>query len=112
MPKKSFKKQKKDPFEALPDEFKSFVDGAGLEELRLKLSDVAKSDEQNLSAAKADEDLNTKRASVKTAMEPYKEVAKLNKLKRKRLIIALSDKGDVVAENIVKLDVAAELTKM
>lgn len=104
---KGKKKEKKNPYDALPDDFKSFVDGAALEGLKDKLGEVAKMEEQNLAACKADGDLNTKREAVKFAMEPYKEIAKMSRLKKKYLIQALADKGDKVSESIVRLDLAA-----
>lgn len=98
---------KKDEFEALPQDFKDAVSAAGLDELKGRLSDVAKAEEENQSAKKADADLNDKKELAKLAASGYVELTKLHKLKRKFIIRNLADKGDPVAQNIVNLDAGA-----
>lgn len=111
MAKQFKKKAKKDPYADVPEDFKDFVGKANLAELKERFGEVAKMEEQNVAACKADADLNTKREAVKFAMEPYKETAKISRLKKKLLISALSDKGDSVSESIVRLDIAANEMK-
>lgn len=99
---------KKDPFAELDDVFKNEVSGASLDQLKDKLSEVAKKEEENQAAKKADEDLNRLKEQVKDASLGYSEVTKRNKLKLKFLIRNLADKGDPVSANIVRLELAAE----
>jgi hypothetical protein len=101
------KSSKKDKFEALSEDFKSAVGSSNLDELKVRLSDVTKTEEENQSAMKADEDLNNLKEQVKLASSGYRELTKLNKLKRFFIIQALADKGDPVAQNIVNLNVGA-----
>jgi len=105
--KPKLKRDKKNPFDALPESFKSTVGAQSLDGLKSKLSEVSKNEAQNLSAMKADEDLKSKRDQAKLAAQVYREESKLNKLKAKYIIQAMADKGDEVSCNIVKLDIAA-----
>lgn len=107
MPKGKFPRTKKNPFDALPEDFKDAVTSASLDQLKVKLSEVTKSDEQNISAAKADQDLQEKKEALKNAAEGYREVAKTNKLKKKFIIQSMSDSGDPVAQSIIQLDLSA-----
>lgn len=99
---------KKNPFDALPEDFKDSIEGASAQQLKDKLSDLSKSDELNLAAAKADEDLQRAKEEVKNASETYRETNKMNKLKRKYIIQSMSDSGDSVAQQIVQLDLASK----
>jgi hypothetical protein len=101
-------KGKKNPFDALPEDFKNAIEGASAQQLSDRLSDIAKSDELNLAAAKADEDLQNAKDQVKVCSESYREVAKMNKLKRKYIIQSMSDSGDDVAQKIVQMDLASK----
>lgn len=103
--KKPFKK--KDPFSALPESFKDAVGSMGLEELKSKTLEVAKSELENQAAAKADEDLAQKRAQAMLAGRGYIEQTKLNKTKLKFLIQAMADKGDMKSLDIIKLELSA-----
>ncbi len=107
MPRGQFPRKKKSPFDALPEDFKESVTTASLQQLKDKLSEVAKSDEHNLSAAKADTDLQEKKEALKAAAEGYREVAKLNKLKKKFIIQSMSDSGDEISQQIIQLDLSS-----
>lgn len=104
-------KTKKDPYEALPTEWKDALEGMGPDELKQRLAEVAKSEEANQSAKKADEDLNNLKEQVKNASLGYNEVSKVNRLKTKLVIRHLADKGDVVAQSIIQNDISAEMQK-
>lgn len=89
----------------------TFIDslnGANAEQLKAKFAEVAKAEEANQSAKKADEDLNSKKDAVAAASEGYRELTKKNRLKIKFLIRQLSDKGDAEAMQIVANDAATE----
>ena len=98
---------KKDPFSKLDPEFRDALAGASSEELKAKLSDVAKDEEANKSSKKADPDLKRLKEQVKVAGEGYSELTKRNRLKIKFIIQLLADKGDVVASAIIQNDMAA-----
>lgn len=104
-------KKNKDPFAELPESFKDALATADEQQLKDKLSEVAKSQEDNKSAMKADKDLNDLKEKVKVASSGYTEVTKTNKLKTKFVIRLLADKGDSVAQRIVQNDIDAELQK-
>jgi hypothetical protein len=108
---RGFKKEKKNKFDALPQDFKDAVDTMSLDELKTRLSDVAKAEEENQSEMKADEPLNQLKEQVKVASSGYREVSKLNKLKRLYTIQNLADKGDPVAQSIVQNNINAESQK-
>jgi hypothetical protein len=108
MPKQ---KGSSDPFEALSMAYKDEVGAADLNKLKQLLADVAKSEEANQAAMKADEELNQLKEKVKVATEGYSEVKKTNRLKTKFIIRALSDKGDTVAQSIVQNTLLAEMQK-
>lgn len=104
-------KQKKDPFEELGDDFKDALNGLGLDSLKAKLAEVAKGEEANQSAKKADEDLNRLKEQVKNASLGYNEVTKTNRLKMRYIIRHLADAGDEVALTIIQNDISAEMQK-
>lgn len=99
---------KKDPFEDLPEDFKDAVTSASVNELKDKLSDVAKNEEANLAAKKADPDLAESKEAVKVASEGYREITKQNKLKRKFIIQQMALSGDDLAQKIVQMDLDAK----
>ena len=84
---------KKDPFETLPDEFKSKVDGASDEQILEILGDVAKAEEYNRRCKEDDQDLQEKKAAHDIAGEGYKEASKANKLKTRYLYDVLRARG-------------------
>jgi hypothetical protein len=108
----AFKKtEKKDPFEGLPEDFKKSVEAADLDGLKMLFSGVAKGEQANRSAKKADEDLNNLLEQVKVASSGYAEVTKANKTKASYLIRFLADKGDPVAQSIVQNEIDAAMQK-
>src|SRR6266404_4959877 len=100
-------KNKKNKFDGLSTEFKSSVDSISKEELQVRLAEVAKALELNAATQKADPDLAEKKQAVKDAGAGYGEQKKELRLKADFLIVALSDKGDEFAEQLVRLSLAA-----
>lgn len=94
----------KDPFSALPTEFKDAMAAAQGSELQEKLATITKSNEQNLAAKKADQDLKEKGQAYQQAGLVYKETAKLNSLKAKYIMRILADRGDAFCQDFLKLD--------
>ena len=94
----------KDPFAALPTEFKDAMAAAQGAELQEKLAGITKSNEQNQAAKKADQDLKEKGAIYQQAGLPYKETAKLNSLKAKYIMRILADRGDADCQEFLKLN--------
>lgn len=103
--------REKDPFKSLPQDFKDAVDSEMTDDLKGRLSDVAKNEEANQSAKKADPDLNRLKDELKTAGLGYTEVTKANKMRLKYVIKRLAELGDPVAVTIVNLDRDAEMQK-
>lgn len=101
----------KDPFKSLPQDFKDAVDGEMTDALKVRLSDVAKGEEANQSAKKADPDITSLKEQLKEASLGYNEVSKANKLRLKYIIKRLAQLGDPVAITIVNLDRDAEIQK-
>jgi hypothetical protein len=96
---------KKDLFQALPESFKDEVASKGPDQLHKLLSDIAKSEEVNKAAAKADKDLKEKREQASIACRSYKEASKLNDIKTKFVMRNLADKGDGVSSEFIRLSV-------
>ena len=103
--------KKVDPFSKLSPEFRDALAGATTDELKVKLSEVAKDEEANKSAKNADEDLNSLKKQVKVASEGYLEVTKRNRLKIKFIIRLLAENGDPVASAIIQNDASAAMQK-
>ncbi len=99
--------KKKDPFAALPDDFKDGIEGMGQEELKAKFVEVTKSELENIAAAKADQDLLIARDRARVAAQVYTDQSKMNRLKTKYLVQAMADKGDSKSEQIVRLELSA-----
>lgn len=89
-------RKKKDVYENLPEDFKNSVDGAGDDKILDMLGEVAKSEEANLRAKEADEDLKQKQEEAKFAGEGYSETTKANRLKRRYLYDVLRARGKIV----------------
>jgi len=87
------------------------VNGLNTDALRIKYAEVAKNEEANQSAKKADGDLAAKKDAVKAASSGYSEITQRNKLRSKFLIRMLSDSGDAVAATIIQNDAEAEALK-
>lgn len=97
----------KDPFEDLPSDFKDAMEASSAEQLKQTLANIATNEETNLSAMKADEDLQKLREQVSEAGRGYREATKMNKTKTKFIRRILADKGDEASQKIVMLDVQA-----
>lgn len=87
------KKQKKDPFADLPSDFCDAVAGSDEAEIKSRLAKVTLDDEALRAAQKDDEDLQGLKATLKIAMEPYREAYKTTRLKIKYMRQVLGDKG-------------------
>lgn len=99
--------KKKDPFAAIPEDFKDGVEGMGQDELKAKFVEVTKAELENQAAAKADQDLSQAKDRARIAGQIYSDQTKMNKLKTKYLIQAMADKGDSKSEQIVRLELSA-----
>ncbi len=100
-------KNKRNKFEDLPQDFRDVVEASNKEILQEKLATVAKNIELNAAAMKADQDLSEKRAAVVSAASAYAQARKALRLQAEYIIIALSDKGDEFAEQLVRLNLSA-----
>lgn len=105
--KKGFK-QPKDPFAALPEEFKDAATNMQADELAKKISELTMEEERNQAALKADADLARLRKEVQVASQTYREQTKLYKLKIKFITRVQSDRGNPIASEIVSLGVASK----
>lgn len=105
--KKGFR-QPKDPFSALPEEFKDATTSMQADEIAKKLAELTMDEERNQAAMKADADLVAKRKEVQTASQTYREQTKLYKLKLKFITRVQSDRGNAIASEIVSLGVASK----
>lgn len=105
--KKGFKAPK-DPFDALPEEFKEATAAMQADEVAKKISELTMDEERNQAAQRADADLAAKRKEVQTASRTYREQTKLYKLKIKFITRVQSDRGNAVASEIVSLNVASK----
>ena len=97
----------KDKFSELPKEFVDQMESSSIQELKEALGLISTNEELNLSAAKADEDLQKLREQVSVASKGYREGTKMNKIKTKFIRRILADKGDSKSAEIVALDVRA-----
>ncbi len=93
----------KDPFDALPVEFKDAMAAAQQGELQERLAGILKDEERNQAAMKADGDLKEKRSAVQFASRGYREQTKISKLKAKFIIRVQADRGDSQCQDIQKL---------
>lgn len=99
-------KKGKNPFNKLDEEFKERVVSSTDSDLHALLGTVAKNEEQNLAAMKADQDLKELRSQVTNAAAGYKEGTKANKQRMKFIIQVMSDRGNAQAAEIVSLNLA------
>lgn len=86
-------KQAKDPFEDLPEEFKSAVDDGDEAKLRDLASQTALAQTELMEAKKNDQDLAEKKAIAKEAGVVYRDGTKLNRLKLEYIHEALESRG-------------------
>lgn len=106
-PKKKKKATLEEKINAIDPNFIDSLNGANLELLKAKLAEVAKSEEANQSAKKADADLTSKKDAAAEAALGYKEITQKNRLKFTYVIRQLSDKGDAEAQTIIMNHLAA-----
>ncbi len=105
---RGFKKSKKDPFDALPPEFKEAAASASSDVLKAQMGLISTDEQLNLAAMKADQDLKEKQNAAKLAKQGYSEVSKINKLKTRFIVVQLSDRGDPKSSEIVTLQKQGE----
>lgn len=86
---------KKNPFEDLDEEWMSAVAGSTVDEINARIAELAKAQEENLAAQKADGDLAEKKEAVKFASENYRENTKGYKTRMKYIMQILGDKGKI-----------------
>ena len=72
---------KKNPFDDLPEEFKTTMDSATEAERRNVVARVAMAEEENKKNMKEDQDLAEKKSAVKEASVQYRAATKMNSLK-------------------------------
>jgi hypothetical protein len=83
--------QKKDPFEGLDREWMDAVVGSSVDDINKRIAELAKAEEENKAAMKADEDLAEKKEAVKFASESYRENTKGYKLRMRWIMQVLAD---------------------
>ena len=86
-------KEKKDPFAAIPEEWRDAVAASTVEQIDARIAELAKNEEENQNNKKEDEDLAEKKEAVKFAAEGYREATKMYKLKMKYVMRVLGDSG-------------------
>lgn len=86
-------KKVKDPYEGLPDEWRSAVEGGTEQEIRTKLSEAALDQQSMLDEMEKDDDYQNAKAALKVAGEGYRERRKVNKLKIKFAKRVLEGRG-------------------
>lgn len=84
---------KKDPFEAVPSEYKDETAGLSVEELNLKLAEVAKNEMENKQAYKEDQQILELKEQLKDASAQYREATEANTAKMLWLKRLVEDKG-------------------
>ncbi len=86
---------KKDPFEDLDKDWMDSVSSEGVEAINKRIAELAKAQEENLAAMKADEDLAEKKEATKFASEGYRNATKGYKTRMKFIMQVLGDQGKV-----------------
>ena len=86
---------KKDKFDDLDAEFKDSVASMAVDEIRMKIAQVALNEEENLKAKEDDEDLLAKKEAAKFAGEQYAEASKMNRLRIRFMRRILGDRGNL-----------------
>ncbi len=86
-------KEKKDPFAALPDEFRALVEQGGEAELREAAAKAGLDQAELMACKEEDDDLILKQAAVSVAGEVYRDGTKMNKLKIKFIRQTLKSRG-------------------
>lgn len=86
-------RQKKNPFEDLPEEWRDQITQSSPEAIDAEIVRLAKGEEENQAAKRLDRDLEEKKDAVKFASEGYRESTKGYKLRMKFIMQTLADKG-------------------
>lgn len=71
----------KDPFAAVPDDFKTTIDNASREDIKRRIGEVAIAQAELMEAQKNDEDYQRLKEEFKVAGEVYRDGTKENKAK-------------------------------
>lgn len=82
--------KKKNPYDALPKEWKDAAAGYSEQQINDAIAVVAKNEELNRKAKADDVDLKNLQLEVREAALPYREATKMNRLKTAYLIEMLS----------------------
>ncbi len=86
-------KADKEPFAAVPEEFKSAAEAMSRDDIKKKVAEIALNHVELMKAKKDDGDLMEKRETFKEAGAIYREGSKANKLKIEYLKAMLDSKG-------------------
>ncbi len=86
----------RDPYEHLPEEFKTAAESMNRDEIKKKVAEIALNHVELMKAKKDDGDLTEKRETYKEAGAIYREGAKQNKTKIEYLKTLLDSKGGSV----------------
>lgn len=86
-------RSKKDPFDAVPKEWKDAVEAADEAEIRRRVSETAIAEQANLQAMQDDPDLAEKKMAVKFASEGYRDATKANTQKIRYAKLILESRG-------------------
>lgn len=89
------KKEKKDKFADLSDEFKAKIDGGSVEEIEAAATSAAMEHEEVMEAKENDQDYKEAAAAFAAAGAVYKDSAKNFKLKMKYIRAVLKSRGKV-----------------
>lgn len=91
-------KAQKDPFAAIPEEFRDTASNMDETGIRRLIAQTTLNNEELREAQENDEDLQSQKESLKIAQEPYREGFKMNRLKIRFLKQVLEDKGKPTGE--------------
>jgi len=86
-------RKKKDPFDALDDDFKALIDSSDRDQIRRKISEVSINQVDLMQAKADDQDLARCMEEAKEAGAIYREGTKMNKLRIMYAKLALEAKG-------------------
>jgi hypothetical protein len=93
-PEQELKRQKRfSKIDDVDDEFRDQVQGMGKDQLRQKITEVVMLEQANQDALKADQKVASIKEELKNLTEPYKEDAKIHKLKLEFLAYVAESKG-------------------
>lgn len=86
-------KKAKDPFEAVPEEFKDAIAGMSVLDIKQRIANVALDQVELMKLKKEDQDLEEKKVAFKEAGALYREGSRLNKSKIEFCKFMLDSKG-------------------